>query len=85
MIYSIRFDFKATNNEAEYEALIARMDMAYELGTTKLHIKGVSLSVVNQMNGEFHAKDSRMTAYLKLANKDLIDSRNSQLSKSLKI
>ena len=55
------------NNEAEYEALIAGMDMACDLGATILHLKIDSLLVVNQMNGEFQAKDSKMTAYLKFA------------------
>ena len=43
------------------------MDMAYDLGTTILHAKSDSLLIVNQMNGEFQAKDSKMTAYLKFA------------------
>jgi len=67
MIYSIRCDFKTTNNEVEYIALIARIDMAYDLGATMLHVKNDSLLVVNKMNGEFQAKDSKMMAYLKLA------------------
>ncbi|KAI3759392.1 hypothetical protein L6452_07169 [Arctium lappa] len=66
MVYSIRCEFKATNNEAEYEALIAGLNMAHDLGATKLHVKSDSLLVVNQMNGYFAAKDSRMTAYLEI-------------------
>ena len=53
MIYSIRCDFKTTNNEAEYEKLIPGIDMAYDLGAKFLHVKSDSLLVVNQMNGEF--------------------------------
>jgi hypothetical protein len=29
---SLRFEFKASNNQAEYEALIARMTLAQEMG-----------------------------------------------------
>ena len=30
--YSLKFDFKATNNQAEYEALLARLRLAKEVG-----------------------------------------------------
>ncbi|KAI3746799.1 hypothetical protein L6452_09240 [Arctium lappa] len=67
MVYTIQCDFNATKNEVEYEALIVRMDMAHNLGATGLHVNIESLFVVNQMNGEFTAKDSKMKAYLKVA------------------
>ncbi|KAI3770601.1 hypothetical protein L6452_01741 [Arctium lappa] len=67
MVYSIRCDFKAMNNKAEYEALIIGMNMAHDLGATGLHVKSDTLLVINQMNGEFEAKESKMTAYLKVA------------------
>ncbi|KAI3729504.1 hypothetical protein L6452_18164 [Arctium lappa] len=38
IVYSIRCDFKATNNEAEYEALIAGINIAHDLGATHLHV-----------------------------------------------
>ena len=71
MIYSIRCDFKATNNDVEYEALIAGLGMAHDLGEKILHVKSDSLLVVKQMNGEFQAKDSKMMAYLELAKEKL--------------
>ena len=37
--------------------------MAYDLGAMILHVKSNSLLVVNQMNGEFQTKDSKMTTY----------------------
>ncbi|KAJ9551982.1 hypothetical protein OSB04_016027 [Centaurea solstitialis] len=64
IVYSIRCDFKATNNEAEYEALIAGLDIAYKLGAKQLHVRSDSLLVTNQVNGEFQAKDSKMMMYL---------------------
>ncbi|KAJ9535562.1 hypothetical protein OSB04_un001302 [Centaurea solstitialis] len=67
MVYSIRCEFKTTNNEAKYEALIAGLDMAYNLGARWLHVRSDSLLVVNQINGEFQAKDSKMVSYLKIA------------------
>ncbi|KAJ9542341.1 hypothetical protein OSB04_028847 [Centaurea solstitialis] len=65
MVYSIRCEFKATNNEAEYEALIAGLDIALRLGAKQLHVRRNSLLVVNQINGDFQAKDSKMMNYLK--------------------
>ncbi|KAJ9553525.1 hypothetical protein OSB04_017570 [Centaurea solstitialis] len=38
IVYSVRCEFKATNNEAEYEALIAGLDIALRLGAKQLHV-----------------------------------------------
>ncbi|KAJ9565033.1 hypothetical protein OSB04_000999 [Centaurea solstitialis] len=65
IVYSVRCEFKATNNEAEYEALIAGLDIALRLGAKQLHVRSDSLLVVNQVNGDFQAKDSKMMSYLK--------------------
>ena len=35
---ALRFDFKASNNEAEYEALIARLKLAREMQVESLDI-----------------------------------------------
>ncbi|KAJ9544344.1 hypothetical protein OSB04_024051 [Centaurea solstitialis] len=66
MVYSIRCEFKTTNNEAEYEALVAGLDIAHKLGAKHLHVRSDSLLVVNQVNGDFQAKDSKMMSYLKV-------------------
>ncbi|KAJ9561447.1 hypothetical protein OSB04_006607 [Centaurea solstitialis] len=65
-IYYVRKSFLDVDNEAEYEALIARMDIAQKLGAKHLHVWSDSLLVVNQVNGDFQAKDSKMTTYLKI-------------------
>ncbi|XP_056691954.1 uncharacterized protein [Spinacia oleracea] len=62
-------DFKATNNEAEYEALIAGMTLAMELGASGLNIFSDSQLIVNQINGDYEAKDLKMTLYLEKAKK----------------
>ncbi|KAJ9565054.1 hypothetical protein OSB04_001020 [Centaurea solstitialis] len=71
MVYSIRCEFKATNNEAEYEALIAGLDIAYNSGARRVHVRSDSLLVVNQINGDFQAKDSKMMTYLKIAKESI--------------
>ncbi|KAJ9538340.1 hypothetical protein OSB04_031073 [Centaurea solstitialis] len=71
MVYSIRCEFKATNNEAEYEALIAGLEIAYNSGARCLHVRSDSLLVVNQINGDFQAKDSKMMVYLEIAKESI--------------
>ncbi|KAJ9547211.1 hypothetical protein OSB04_019754, partial [Centaurea solstitialis] len=71
MVYSIRCEFKATNNEAEYEALIAGLEIAYNSRARRLHVRSDSLLVVNQINGDFQAKDSKMMVYLEIAKESI--------------
>ena len=61
---ALRFTFKASNNQAEYEALIAGMLLAKEMGTKGLLAKSDSLLVTRQVTGEYQAKDLQMAAYL---------------------
>src|SRR5262249_2474464 len=52
-----RFIGRATNNVAEYKALITGLEKAKELGATKIAIKGDSELIVKQMNGEYRVKN----------------------------
>ena len=45
----IRCGFKATNNEAEYKALIAGLNLAKDMGIKKLDTRSNSQLVVNQL------------------------------------
>ncbi|XP_074271077.1 uncharacterized protein LOC141594999 [Silene latifolia] len=67
IVQAIRCEFKATNNEAEYEALILGMQMASWLKVRNLRVYSDSLLVVNHVNNEYVARDSKMIAYLKIA------------------
>ncbi|XP_077228511.1 uncharacterized protein LOC143861468 [Tasmannia lanceolata] len=62
--YALRLYFKASNNEAEYEALLAGLSLATELGAGKLKVYSDSQLVVNQVNGTYEAKGPRMKRYL---------------------
>ena len=62
---ALRFAFKARNNQAEYEALIAGMLLAKEMGAQNLFVKRDSQLVTGQVLGEFQAKDPQMAAYLR--------------------
>ena len=61
---SLRFAFKASNNQAEYEALIADILLAKEMGARVLMAKSDSLLVTGQVTGEFQANDPQMATYL---------------------
>ncbi|XP_068504083.1 uncharacterized protein [Phaseolus vulgaris] len=61
---ALRFVFKANNNQVEYEALIAGMLLAKEMGVQRLLAKSDSLLVTDPVTGEYQAKDPQMAAYL---------------------
>ncbi|GJV75364.1 reverse transcriptase domain-containing protein [Tanacetum coccineum] len=60
----MRFRFEATNNEAEYEALIAGLRIAEQMGVKNLQANVDSRLVANQVNGSYIAKESGMVQYL---------------------
>ena len=61
---SLRLGFSATNNEAEYKALLVGMTMVQKMGERALEIFFDSRLVVGQVKGELVAKDIRMQEYL---------------------
>ena len=61
---SLRLNFSATNNEAEYEALLMGMMMVQKMGRKTLRVFSYSKLVVGQVRGDLEARDSRMQKYL---------------------
>src|SRR3954471_4660926 len=51
-----RFIGRATNNTAEYQALIVGLQKAHELGAKKLLIRGDSELIIKQMKGEYRVR-----------------------------
>ncbi|KAI3461303.1 hypothetical protein Pfo_017966 [Paulownia fortunei] len=64
--YALKFEFLTSNNEAEYEALLAGLKLAFAAGARKLAIYSDSQLVVNQVRGEYEARDEKMIKYLSL-------------------
>nr|GEU62287.1 reverse transcriptase domain-containing protein [Tanacetum cinerariifolium] len=62
--YALRFRFDVTNNEAEYEALIAGLRIAEQMGVENLQANVDSRLVANQVNGTYVAKEVDMICYL---------------------
>ena len=67
----VRLGFGASNNESEYEALIAGVELALAVGANSLLIYSDSQLVVGQINAEFESREPRMTKYASLAKKKL--------------
>ena len=66
MRYMVRLYFAASNNLAEYEALVNGLQVAIELGVRRLDVRGDSQLVVDQIMKESNCLDPKMEAYCKL-------------------
>nr|GEW14698.1 reverse transcriptase domain-containing protein [Tanacetum cinerariifolium] len=62
--YALRFQFAASNNEAEYEALIVSLWIAVQMGVQNVHISVDSKLVLNQVLEAYVGKEENMIKYL---------------------
>ncbi|XP_077223407.1 uncharacterized protein LOC143857019 [Tasmannia lanceolata] len=69
--YALRLDFKASNNKAEYEALIAGIALAAELQVSRIRVHSDSQLVVNQVNSFSEAKEERIIKYLEKVRREI--------------
>jgi ribonuclease HI len=61
--YALQLHFQATNNVAEYEALLHGAQAVVELDARRLFIQGDSKLVINQVMKESTCYDIEMEAY----------------------
>jgi ribonuclease HI len=61
--YVLRLHFPASNNVAEYEALVNGLRIAVELGVRRLDACGDSQLVIDQVMKNSHCRDKKMEAY----------------------
>jgi ribonuclease HI len=61
--YVLRLHFPASNNVAEYEALVNGMRIAVELGVRRLDARGDLQLVIDQVMKNSHCRDRKMEAY----------------------
>ena len=66
MRYMIRLHFAASNNTAEYEALVNGLRITIELGVRRLDVRGDSQLVIDQVIKESNCHNPKMEAYYKL-------------------
>ncbi|GJW95835.1 reverse transcriptase domain-containing protein [Tanacetum coccineum] len=62
--YALRFDFPTSNNEVEYEALIAGLELATRLEVSHLKVFSDSLLLTNHVKGTYEAREDPMKRYL---------------------
>jgi ribonuclease HI len=61
--YVLCLHFSASNNVAEYEALVNGLRIAVELGVRRLDARGDSQLVIDQVMKNSHCRDRKMEAY----------------------
>jgi ribonuclease HI len=66
MRYAVRLHFPASNNMAEYEALLCGLKIAIELGVKRLDVRGDSQLVIDQVMKNASCHDDKMEAYCKV-------------------
>ncbi|XP_066165825.1 uncharacterized protein [Oryza sativa Japonica Group] len=62
--HAIHLNFRATNNTAEYEGLLAGIRAAAALGAKRLIIKGDSELVANQVHKDYKCSNPELSKYL---------------------
>jgi len=63
---SIACEFQATNNEAEYEALIVGLQLAKQMRIRYLQVYVDSLLITNHFNGSYLVKGEKLIKYLEI-------------------
>ena len=61
--YVLQIHFSASNNVAEYEALVHGLKVAKEVGTRRIQCFGDSDLVVQQVSGNWDTLDANMALY----------------------
>jgi ribonuclease HI len=70
--YSLKFEFPTSINQAEYEACLAGIRVAKELGAAVVTLCSDSQLVVSQINGDYQAKEPLMQKYFTLVRENLV-------------
>ena len=63
--YALRFGFQASDNEAEYEAVIAGLNLTHFMEADQLEVSSDFQLVVKQIEESYKARDEKMILYLK--------------------
>jgi ribonuclease HI len=65
MRYAVRLHFPASNNMAEYEALLCRLEISIEIGIKGLDVRGDSQLVIDEVMKNSSCHKDKMEAYCK--------------------
>ncbi|XP_072066966.1 uncharacterized protein [Arachis hypogaea] len=66
---SVRYEFPVSNNQAQYEALLAGLALAKDVGAKILEVNTDSQVVSSQINGDYQTRDPLLQQYLAKVNK----------------
>ncbi|XP_056695057.1 uncharacterized protein [Spinacia oleracea] len=69
--YEMLFNFQASNNEAEYEALLSGIKMCKAAGAEEILGLSDSQLIVSQVNGNYEARDPTMIKYMKVVHQEV--------------
>jgi ribonuclease HI len=58
---------RATNNVAEYQALLMGLEALLQLGRKRIRVQSDSQLLVRQLNGEYRVKDAKLKALFEKA------------------
>ncbi|XP_021827364.1 uncharacterized protein LOC110767991 [Prunus avium] len=61
--FAFQLDFRCTNNQAEYEALIIGLEILKEMKATRVLVHGDSQLVINQLTGEYQCTSENLAMY----------------------
>ena len=64
--YGVQLKFPATNNKAKYEGILTGLRLRKALGVKNLLVQSDLKLVVEQIKGEYEAKEERMQKHLRL-------------------
>ncbi|XP_020236323.1 uncharacterized protein LOC109815918 [Cajanus cajan] len=68
---SLKFGFKVTNNQAEYEALLAGLRLAHDLGARRVNCNSDSKLMVEQLSGTYQTKDTLLQRYFHITSRQI--------------
>ena len=63
---AIRLQFPTTNNKAEYEAILTRLDLGKAAGALSVVLHSDSQVLIGHINRDYKAKGKQMKKYLNL-------------------
>ncbi|GJT63342.1 reverse transcriptase domain-containing protein [Tanacetum coccineum] len=75
-MYALRLNFTSTNNEAEYEALLAGLRMAKKMNVQDIDARVDSKLVASQINESYVASSTSMVKYLATAKECIAEFRS---------
>ncbi|XP_073152363.1 uncharacterized protein [Henckelia pumila] len=62
---AVRLDFRASNNEAKYEAVLIGLRAAKQAGAARVHLYSDSQLVAQQVNGTYKVKNEKLKEYMR--------------------